>query len=194
MRGLSSLLLTLAAVVAAASAAAAPTSDTLIRPGKSIGKARLGMSEVEVRRALGRPLAVVRKQVGFGRQEVEYQYADGYLFVHLRGPRSALRVVRILTLQRSERTSAGVGVGSRERALLGAYRGKLRCTRLKTGRHGGVLFVVGDRTCTLTAGSARTVFRVDGRVESTWDTTRWSRVDEWPRNARVVEIRVETLG
>lgn len=191
MRGLWTLLLVLAAAVAAASAAAAPASDALIRPGKSIGKARLGMAEADVRRALGRPLAVVRKQPGFGRQEVEYQYADGYLFVHLRGPRGALRVVRVVTFQRSERTTTGVGVGSRERALLRAYRGKLRCSKLETARRGGVVFVVGDRTCTLSTGAARTVFRIDGRVESTWDTTRWSRLEEWPRNARIVEVTVE---
>jgi hypothetical protein len=191
MRGLWTLLLTLAAAVAAASAAAAPTSDALIRPGKAIGKAQLGMTDAQVRRALGRPLAVVRKRVGFGREEVELQYADGYLFVHLRGPRSALRVVRVATFQRSERTAAGVGVGSRERALLRAYRGKLRCTKLETERHGGVLFVVGDRTCTLITGTARTVFRIDGRVESTWDTPRWSRLEEWPQNARIVEVRIE---
>jgi hypothetical protein len=191
MRGLWTLLLTLAAVVAAASAAAAPTADTLIRPGKSIGKAQLGMAEADVRRALGRPLAVVRKPLGFGRADVEYQYADGYLFVHLRGPRRALRVVRVATFQRSERTPAGIGVGSRERALLRAYRGKLRCSKLETARSAGIVYVVGDRTCTLAAGAARTVFRIDGRVESTWDTTRWSRLEEWPRNARVVEVTVE---
>ena len=191
MRGLSSLLLTLAAVVAAASSAAAPTSDTLIRPGKSIGKARLGMTEAAVRQALGRPHAVVRKQVGFGRQEAEYQYADGYLFVYLRGPRSAPRVVRVVTFQRSERTASGVGVGSRERALLRAYRGNLRCSKLETERSAGTVYVVADRTCTLAGGGARTVFRISGRVESTWDTTRWSRLDEWAKNARIVEVGVE---
>jgi hypothetical protein len=191
MRGLWTLLLTLAAAVAAASAAAAPASDLLIRPGKSIGKAQLGMTDAQVRRALGPPLAVVRKRVGFGREEVELQYADGYLFVHLRGPRTALRVVRVATFQRSERTPAGVGVGSREGALLRAYRGRLRCSKLETARHGGVLFVVADRTCTLVTGAARTVFRIDGRVESTWDTTRWSRLEEWPRNARIAEVTVE---
>ena len=191
MRGFWTLLLVPAAAAAAASAAAAPSTDALIRPGKAIGKAQLGMTEAQVRRALGPPLAVVRKQLGFGRVEVEYQYAAGYLFVHLRGPRRSVRVVRVVTYQRTERTASGVGVGSRERALLRAYRGRLRCSKLETARHGGVLFVVGERTCTLAAGAARTVFRIDGRVESTWDTTRWSRLEEWPRNARVVEIRVE---
>jgi hypothetical protein len=191
MRGLWTLLLTLAAVVAAASAAAAPTSDTLIRPGKSIGTVRLGMSEAAVRRSAGRPWAVVRKELGFGRQEVELQYADGELFVVLRGPRSALRVVRVVTFQRSERTASGVGVGSRERALNRAYAAKLRCTKLETARSAGTVFVVDDRTCTLAAGGARTVFRIDGRVESTWDTMRWSRLDEWAKNARIAEVRVE---
>jgi hypothetical protein len=191
MRGLWSLLLTPAAVVAAASAAAAPTSDALIRPGTSIGKVRLGMSEAAVRRSAGRPWAVVRKQLGFGRQEVELQYADGELFVVLRGPRSALRVVRVVTFQRSERTASGVGVGSREGALLRAYRGKLRCTKLQTARRAGTLFVVDDRTCTLSSRGARTFFRIDGRVESTWDTTRWSRLEEWAKNARIVEVGVE---
>jgi hypothetical protein len=186
-----SLLLALGAAAVAVPAAGAPTADTLIRPGQAIGKARLGMSEAQVRRALGRPFAVIRRRVGFGNRAAEYQYADGYLFVHLRGRAGALRVVRVVTLQRSERTREGVGVGVRERALMRAYRGRLRCSRPPTETRRGITYVVGDRTCTLPAGGARTVFRVDGRVESTWDTTRWSRLSEWPRNARVVDVTVE---
>jgi hypothetical protein len=186
-----SLLLALGAAAVAFSAAAAPSADTLIRPGQAIGKARLGMSEAQVRRALGRPFAVIRRRVGFGNLAVEYQYADGNLFVHLRGRAGALRVVRVVTLQRSERTREGVGVGVRERVLMRAYRGRLRCARLPTETRRGITYVVGSRTCTLSAGAARTVFRVDGRVESTWDTTRWSRLSEWPRNARIVDVTVE---
>jgi hypothetical protein len=186
-----SLVVALVAVAGVAPAAAAPSADTLIRPGRAIGKARLGMSEGEVRRGLGRPFAVIRRRVGFGNRSAEYQYADGYLFVHLRGRAGALRVVRVVTLQRSERTREGIGVGVRERVLMRAYRGRLRCAPLPTETRRGITYVVGSRTCTLSAGAARTVFRVDGRVESTWDTTRWSRVSEWPRNARIVDVTVE---
>jgi hypothetical protein len=194
MRGLS-LLLTLAAVVAAASATAAPSSDALIRPGKSIGKAQLGMTEAQVRRALGPPLAVVRKRAGFGRSTVELQYADFSLFVELRTRRRALRVVRVLTLQRSERTPEGIGIGSRRTALLARYRRRVVCAKPRTSEpFRGRVFVI-DQTCTLAGGGARTVFRLEGEVDvSGYWGSRQPFLSEWPRYARVEEISVEVVG
>jgi len=58
-----------AAAVAAAAAATAPSVTQLIRPGVAIGKVRLGMSFAQVRRALGRPQLVNRREErGFGRR------------------------------------------------------------------------------------------------------------------------------
>jgi hypothetical protein len=184
----------LGALALAGSGAAAPNADTLIRPGRSIGKAQLGMTEAQLRRAAGRPLAVVRRNTGFGRATAEYQYADFELFVQLRGRRGALRVVRVLTFQTSERTAEGVGVGSPRSRLLARYRGRLRCPAPRTYRNRGRVYVTGQ-TCALPAGGARTVFQLDAEVE---DDSYWGErnatLAEWPRLARVAEVTIETLS
>lgn len=180
----------------AGSAAGAPTSDALIRPGRSIAGAQLGMTEAQLRRVLGKPLAVVTKSAGFGRVAAELQYADYNLFVFLRGRRGDLRVVKVVTLQTSERTREGVGVGTRLRVLTSHYRGRLTCAKPLTWRHprSGRIFVEGQR-CTIPSRGARTVFRLDGEVETNdyWGD-RSPYLSEWARYARVVEITVETLS
>jgi hypothetical protein len=187
----------LAAAVAAlaivGAGAAAPRADTLIRPGQSIGKARLGMTEAQVRRAMGKPLAVVRRRAGFG-SNVELQYADFNLFVELRTRRGTLRVTRVTTLQESERTPAGIRIGSRRTTVLARY-GRLVCAKPETRDGGrGRIVVVGQR-CTLTAGGGRTVFRFDGEVgDDPYWGPRQPYLSEWSRYARVAEIAVEALG
>jgi hypothetical protein len=99
----------LAVAVVAGGAAAAQRTDALIRPGLGIGKVRLGMTDAQVRRALGRPLAQRRSRTGFGRLRVEYQYVDGFLLVRLTGRASSLRVVGVSTIQPHERTANGIG-------------------------------------------------------------------------------------
>ena len=176
-------------------ASATSSTDALIRPGRSIGKAQLGMTEAQVRRALGAPLAVVRKRAGFGRSAVELQYADFNLFVELRTRRAALRVVRVTTLQRSERTAQGIGVGSRRATLLARYGKRVVCAKpLVSEPRQGRVYVQGQ-TCSIASGGARTVFRLDGEVgnDPYWGP-RQPYLSEWARYARVAEISVETVG
>jgi hypothetical protein len=182
-------------LVLAGSGAAAPSADTLIRPGKSIGKAQLGMTEAQVRRALGPPLAVVRKRTGFGRSTVELQYADFNLFVELRTRRGALRVVRVTTLQRSERTVLGIGIGSRRATLLARYGKRVVCAKPEVSEpRRGRVFVHGQ-SCSIAGGGSRTVFRLDGEVgnDPYWGP-RQPYLSEWARYARVDEISVEVVG
>jgi hypothetical protein len=176
-------------------ASAGSSSDALIRPGKSIGKAQLGMTEMQVRRALGRPLAVVRKRVGFGRSNVELQYADFNLFVELRTRRRTLRVVRVSTLQRSERTPQGIGIGSRRATLLARYGRRVVCAKPVVGEPFRGRVVVYGQTCAITGGGGRTVFELDGEVDTDayWGD-RQPYLSEWARYARVAEISVEAVG
>ena len=193
MRGLWSLLLVLAAVAAAASAAAAPSSDALIRPGKSIGKARLGMTEAQVRRALGRPLAAVRRNAGFRGVRVEFQYADYELFVQLRGRPNALRVVRVATFQRSERTRERVGVGVLRRTLLARYRGRLRCSIPESATYTsrGTTYVLAEQ-CALRGPRGRTVFVIALDVDpGRYLGKRNPTLAEWVRSARIEQVAVE---
>jgi hypothetical protein len=92
----SSLLL--GAAVTAAPTASAPSSTRLIRLGVGIGKIRLGMTYAEVRRALGRPQLVNRRQDrGFGNRYIEYLWNYDEWRVGLLGPRGRERVVRVST-------------------------------------------------------------------------------------------------
>ena len=176
MKLLPTLAAAAAAVVAAGTSAAAPQSDLVIRPGHGIGKFRLGMSAAEVRRAAGRPTFVVPRARTFGLVTVEYQYGLGADYIAtLVGRPGRLRVTRISTIARRERTPKGVGPLSTERALLRAYPA-VRCTRLRTGNIGGVPYLATlTRTCTLFAPSGRrTVFR-----------TGWAAPDPPPGRPRI---------
>jgi hypothetical protein len=114
-----------------AESAAAPAATALIRPGVSIGKVRLGMRFADVRRALGRPMLVNRRQNrGFGRIYVEYAWEYGAWRVGLAGAAGRLRVVRIATSLRGERTREGIGVGSTTLELAQHYRGRADCVTI----------------------------------------------------------------
>jgi hypothetical protein len=179
----------LATVVCAVPAVAAPERDALIRPGVGIGKVRLGMTEAQVRRALGRPFAVRRRSAGFGRVRVELQFEDGNTFVTLTRRRGVLRVVGVSTVKRSERTPQGVGVGTSERRLARVYGSRLRCERLKTQTLRGQTFVVGPRTCWLPGrGGTRTVFV--SHIRPWWDGPRIT-ARNWPDAAWVTEVGVQ---
>ena len=161
MKLLAPLVAVVAAIVAAGTSAAAPQSNLVIRPGAGIGKFRLGMSAADVRRSAGRPTFVVPRGRTFGLVTVDYQYGLGAEYIAtLVGRPGRMRVTRISTIARRERTPRGVGPFSTERALLRAYPA-VRCTRLRTGYIGGVPYLATlTRTCTLLAPSGRrTVFR-----------------------------------
>jgi hypothetical protein len=185
------LLACVAVAVAASSAQARPSSDTLIRPGKGIGRIELGMTEARVRRLLGRPEFVLTRQLGFGRRYVELQYQGAFFIVGLLerggGPRT---VVSVGTSFRSERTPEGAGPGTLERRLLAVYGSRLRCERLQT--FGGSVLFKFKRECVL-----RSVTGVETVFVTTLSWADWShagRVDEWRAKALVVDVVVRRGG
>jgi hypothetical protein len=177
-------------VVGLALVPAAGGSNELIRPGKGIGRVDLGMTEPQVRRALGTPQAVIRRRVGFGRLSVEWQFDGGAWRVRLVGRRGSLHVASVATMVRRERTREGFGVGTREQTLRRRYGRALRCERLRS--EGGIVWGRGNlRDCSLRgAGGTRLVWTSASQRE-TGDITR---VDEWLREARVIEVAVVAAG
>ncbi len=97
--------LLLAAVAAAALAAAVPVGAAIV-VGKGIAGVRLGMSQAAVRAKLGAPRQVLHRTNELG-SYTELRYS-GYV-VDFQGDDKATAIV---TTKASERTAAGVGVGS----------------------------------------------------------------------------------
>ena len=121
--------------VSAADVASAPDSSELIRPGVGIGKVRLGMTQAQVRRALGRHTVVNRRERRFGSLYLELAYDYSAYTVGFFGAPGRLRVVSVATSLRRERTRSGLGVGTSLRALRRALRGE-RCRRRTTVPYG----------------------------------------------------------
>jgi hypothetical protein len=122
MRAWSVATSVLVATVAIAAASAAPARDALVQPGRAIGKVRLGMTQAEVRRALGRHRAVAKsRELGFGQRYVELQWGYGEWSVGFQGPAGRMRAVRIGTTLRTQRTRSNLGIGSRVRDILRIY-------------------------------------------------------------------------
>jgi hypothetical protein len=172
---------------AAAQAGARGDAVLVIRPAQSIGKIRLGMTETQLRRAMGRPRAVVPRTGSFGLRTVEYEYGYAAYVVRLFGPRDRLRVTSVATTLRRERTSKGIGRGSLERDVARAYPAA-RCAQLKTwrSRGGAVTYVISARrTCTLFAPNGRrTTFT------SAPPSGPFLSPARWRETARVVEVAV----
>ena len=168
-------------------AGARTDANLRIRPAQSIGKIRLGMSEMQLRRAMGRPRAVVPRSGSFGLRTVEYEYGFAEYVVRLFGPRRRLRVTAVATTLRRERTAKGVGAGSLERDVLRAYP-TARCARLRTWRSSGgaVTYVISSqRACTVHAPNGRrTIFTSGPRSGPFLSPARWRA------SARVVEVGV----
>jgi hypothetical protein len=189
------LALLLVALAAAASAGSASGSSLLIRHGVGIGKVRLGMTEAQVRGALGRPTAVIRRSTGFGGARLELQFDEASYAVVLARRASGFRVVAVSTIVERERTHEGLGVGSLETRVRRLYGARLRCEALRTRPFDTTsdarVLVNTERNCVLaTAGATQTVFRsvVKGRFP-------WSRLTpaDWPR-ARVYVVTVRLAG
>jgi hypothetical protein len=113
--------LALAAGVAGSAIAAKPPPK-LIVPGEAIGPVRLGMTLPQVKRALGKPVAVSGKlDYPFGGEYLELQWRYATWTVGLRSTGGPLRVVRISTTVNAQRTRDGVGSGSKPSAVLKAF-------------------------------------------------------------------------
>jgi hypothetical protein len=130
--GMRAVALTTAVVAvalgAAGSADGASERDALIRPGVGIGKVRLGMTLVQVQRALGQQFVVNRRvRRGFGVTYAELGWDYGWWRVGFLVRRGRYRVVLVGTVERREHTRAGVGVGTSESTL--QRRMRVSCNR-----------------------------------------------------------------
>jgi hypothetical protein len=162
------------AAVSATTAGAGSTRDQRIRYGVGIGPIQLGMSPTRVRQILGRPEAVtMREQRTGGRLYVEYQWDLGWWSVGFLGRGGTVRVVKIATLNRRQRTPDGLGIGSKQDEV--TTRLNILCRFVFSRRTGAFI----HRECPHThANGRRTVFVLD----------RQERPDEVPRVAWV-EVR-----
>jgi hypothetical protein len=163
--GSSVLALGLLAAVSVSRGEAASRATLVIRPGESIGKFALGMTQHRLVRVAGPPRYVVaRGRSGFGQRRVDYQYGFGAEYVvTLVGRPGQMRVTSVSTTLPRERTRRGIGVGSRERALRRAYP-RIRCGTLAPPPPPPGIdrqpYVENDRDCTLFSGrGTRTIFR-----------------------------------
>jgi hypothetical protein len=132
---------------------AATERDQVIRMGEGIGKVRLGMTIPEVRRALGgrHQLAYLRRDFGWNGRYVELgwerpgrTWSEPVVWrvgFRSRTRRGTLRVVRVMTTSRSQRTPERFGVGSRSRKVARAYR-DATCVSRYGSPHPGAWIVV----------------------------------------------------
>ena len=124
-----------ASAIAAGSAVGSSSSTLVIRPGVSIGKVRLGMTLPQVRRVLGPPETVSRRESrGFGFRYVEYQWHYGTWRVGFRGRADRLSAVRVGTTLSTQRTPAGIGAGSDTRDVARGYGDRVSCVTRVFGR------------------------------------------------------------
>lgn len=156
----------------ALSASAATEQNPLVIPGRSIGKVSLGMTVAQVRKAVGRPSQVERESLSTSRYLLTYSYEARQLSIVFYGTRASsgrpatkARVTRIETTSDGARLDNGIGVGTRERELRRAYRGRLDCPRWETyelidqaGNGIGIMAAGSFRPCYLRAGKVVTVF------------------------------------
>jgi hypothetical protein len=180
------------ALLLAVTASAAPQRDLLIRPGVGIGKVKLGMSLKQVRAVWGKPQAVTVRREGKAKVRLtELQYDFAAYVVTLIGPRGRQRVIRVGTTLAKERMTNGLGVGSLERRLQSALRGRLRCDRLPVvtqPRSPYPLIFDNRRECKLgERGSPQTVFVSRMRVHSFLP-------EDWSKTAYVFEVVIRSAG
>jgi len=117
--------------LAATSAAAAPERDTRVRHGLGIGRVTLGMTYAEVRKILGGPQTVdKRERLRDGRRYLQFSWDFGWWTVGFMGRPGKLRVAFVQTLNAQQRTVEGLGVGTKERKLRNTLR--LRCAEVSS--------------------------------------------------------------
>lgn len=156
----------LATVAFSQSGAAAPERNQVIRMGNSIGKVQLGMTMAGARRALGGRHRVVYHRADFGTfgryLELGWEvqggswepvlWRVGFRSWTRGGP---MRVVRVSTTARSQRTPRRLGVGSRPRHIVKAYPHATCVSRGSEGLYKWDWVVVEER------GGGMTAFNLD---------------------------------
>jgi hypothetical protein len=145
-------------VVVAAVLALAAAGGAAIVPQKGIAGVRIGMTQGKVRSVLGAPTSAKHGRNDFGRY-TQFRYPG--LVVTFQGNSS---VTDVSTTRKSERTAAGVGVGSTEAQVKAKVNG-VKCKTESGFRHCYLgAFLPGHRVTDFSIKNRR-VTRVDvGRV------------------------------
>lgn len=118
----------LAAILATA-AAAAPEEGKRVRHGLGIGRVELGMTYAQVRRILGGPQTVdKRERLRDGRRYLQFSWDFGWWTVGFMGRPGKLRVALVQTLNVRQRTVEGLGIGARESKVRNTLR--VRCAEV----------------------------------------------------------------
>jgi hypothetical protein len=156
--------------------AAAPEHNQVIRMGKGIGKVQLGMTQQQVRRALGGPHQLVYRRADFGTSgrylelgwerpgrtpwepiiwQVGFRSSQVPFGSTRRGVMRAVRV--IATAVRSQRTPQGIGIDSRPRRIARAYPDATCVSRYGSAHEGTWIVVTGP-------GGVMTAFQLAERA------------------------------
>lgn len=147
------------AIVAATARPAGATlgGSELIRPAVGIGKIEIGMRLEAVRRSLGKPRSVARRQLGHGAEYAEYEWGSQPDWrVGVVGRPGKQRVVMVATTLARERTRNDVGVGSTDKIV----QRRLHAVCRKYSKPGGLSF---NGMCfTVGKGGNQTVFALFG--------------------------------
>lgn len=105
---------------------------------QGIDKVKLRQTEKQVKAAAGKPRAIFRTTNSAG-ESTQWMYPSFSVFFQ-----SGTRVTSVLTFSRSQRTKAGIGVGSTEAEVVAAYpkvdcqdTGRFRLCTLGVLRPGG---------------------------------------------------------
>jgi hypothetical protein len=186
-----------AVLVAAVGAGVAGAAAPSIRPGVGIAAITLGMTEAELRTALGRPEASHREPSTFGRLRAVLQYDGARYTVILDGRPGALRVTAVSTTLARHRSPEGFGVGTPERALKARFASRLRCAPLTTVASSEGPFVARSqrwRRCVVPGPRTTQVVWFTNLPQELTNQLPFVRVTEWNRTARVVEVAVRTAG
>jgi hypothetical protein len=189
----------LAAALLAAAVGTTPAgaAEPSIRPGIGIAKIRLGMTEAQLRAAMGPPDASHREPSTFGRVRAVIQYAAGTYTVVFDGPPRALRVTAVSTRLTRHRSAEGFGVGTPERVLKARLGSRVRCGPLKTVSSSEGPFVARDqrwRRCAVAGPRDTQTVWFTNLPQELINELPFVRVTEWNAKARVVEAAVRTTG
>jgi len=158
MRARTLVAVVLLVLAVAPLAEATSSRDAAVRPGVGIGKLRLGMTLVDVRKALAQPLFVSQPtRVSRGARYLQYESDNGLWQVGLLGPRGRERLASISTQSRRERLR-NVGVGT----LVSTLPERLaplspKCVRGSAYINYNVI-PSGIATCAITTKSVLTIF------------------------------------